>query len=97
MAVVVKAVAETFAVDPDWIRLGRGGTPRMMAAWIGWHEALLTGREIAAALLIGSSGYVSRLIQRCEQELSRDSALQEDLNRCLSTIRGEVRRKDLTP
>ncbi len=97
MATVVAAVADTFSVDPGWVRLGRGGTPRMIAAWIGWHEALLTGREIAAGLCVQSSGYISRLIQRCERELSRDPVLQEDLGRCLSTIRRQVRRKDLTP
>ncbi|HEY8134055.1 MAG TPA: transposase [Thermoanaerobaculia bacterium] len=97
MAAVVAAVADTFSVDPDCIRLGRGGKPRMIAAWIGWHEARLTGPEIAAGLSVRSSGYISRLIERCEREQANDPVFQTALGRCLSTIRREVRRKDLTP
>ena len=93
METVMESVADTFGVNPDWIRLGRGGAPRMIAAWIGWHEALLTGREISKGLRLSSAGHVSRLIKRCERELSRDPSLQENLNRCLSTIRREEQKE----
>jgi hypothetical protein len=54
MAVIVAAVAKTLSIDEILIRDGRGGLPRMLAAWIGWHEALLTNREIAAGLRIST-------------------------------------------
>jgi hypothetical protein len=60
----------------------------MMAAWLGWHEALLTNRDIAAGLRLQSSGHVSDLIRRCERELDRNPILRDGLDRCLSTIRG---------
>jgi REP element-mobilizing transposase RayT len=88
MATVVAAVARTFAVEENLLRRARGGIPRMMAAWLGWHEALLTNRDIAAGLRLQSSGHVSDLIRRCDRELDRNPILRDGLDRCLSTIRG---------
>jgi len=97
MKTIIDGVAATFGVNPDWIRLGRGGAPRMIAAWIAWHEALLSGREIADGLRVKSAGHVSRLVKRCERELASDPSLQDNLNRCLSTIRGEVQKERPDP
>ena len=97
MTTVVNVVAKTLGVDPDWIRLGRGGTPRMIAAWIGWHEALLTNREIAAGLRMQSSGHVSDLIRRCDRKLTSDDELQASVDRCVATIRRIGRTEGLTP
>jgi hypothetical protein len=87
MANVVATVARELSIDEERVRDGRGGVPRMLAAWIGCHEALLTNGEIAAGLRLRSSGYVSRLIQRCDRELARDASLRGCVDRCLSTIR----------
>jgi len=86
MAAVVGAVANTFSIDENCVRHGRGGTPRMIAAWIGWHEALLTTRDIAAGLRLRSSGYVSRLVHRCDRELNHDPLLRANVDLCLATI-----------
>jgi REP-associated tyrosine transposase len=87
MTTVVRAVADTFLIDEGRIRGGRGGWPRMVAAWIAWHEGLLTNGEIAAGLRLRSSGQVTRLALRCDRELRCSSRLQEDVDRCLSTLR----------
>ena len=58
----------------------------MVAAWIGCHQALLTNAEIAAGLRIRSSGYVGKMIQRCERELAQDRALQTWVDDCIATI-----------
>lgn len=89
MAAVVAAVARTFSIDESRVRHGRGGIARMIAAWIGWNEGLLTHRDIAAGLRVRSSGHVSDLIRRCDRELGRDSVLQAGVDRCLATIRRE--------
>lgn len=86
MAAVVGAVANEFSIDEDRVRNGRGGVARMIAAWIGWNEALLTNRDIAAGLRLRSSGYVSRLIRRCDRKLGQDPRLRRCVDRCLSTI-----------
>jgi hypothetical protein len=87
MAVIVAVVAKTLSIDEILIRDGRGGLPRMVAAWIGCHEGLLTNREIAAGLRMRSSGHVSDLINRCERELSISPVLRACVDRCISTIR----------
>jgi putative transposase len=76
MARVVSAVARVFEMDRSELRCGHGGAARMIAAWIGWNEGLLRLREIAAALLLRSSGYVSTLIQAADVELASDAGLQ---------------------
>ena len=89
MATIMTAVSRTFSIDEDHLRRGRAGIPRLIAAWIGWNEALLTNREIAAGLRLRSSGYVATLVRQCEVELDRDPLLREGLDRCLSTIRSQ--------
>src|SRR5437016_8277307 len=81
MAAVVGAVANEFSIDEDRVRNGRGGVARMIAAWIGWNEALLTNRDIAAGLRLRSSGYVSRLIRRCDRKLGQDPRLRRCFDR----------------
>jgi putative transposase len=87
MATVVASVAATLSIDAVRISNGRGGLPRMIAAWIGCHEALLTNSEIAAGLRMRSSGHVSDLVKRCERELSASSSLQDCVDHCIATIR----------
>jgi REP element-mobilizing transposase RayT len=69
MVAVVDAVARTANVSADLVRSIRGRELRRLAAWLGWHEGLLTLRSIAAGLRLRSEGYVSNLIRRCDQEL----------------------------
>jgi putative transposase len=92
MAEIVTAVAATLCIDEDRIRHGRGGIPRMVAAWIGWNEGLLTHREIAAALRLRSPGHVWELVHRCDRELAVNALLQECVDHCLSTIGGKSRK-----
>ncbi len=82
MAQVVDSVAQTLSVDATYVRAGHGGTARMLSAWIASKDAQLTLPAIAAGLRLRSSGYVSRLVGRCDARLSRDPALQASLNRC---------------
>jgi REP-associated tyrosine transposase len=89
MARVVTAVASTFAIDEDRIRYGRGGIPRMVAAWIAWNEGMLTQRDIAAGLRLRSAGHVWKLIRGCDKELNANPLLQEGVDRCISTMRGK--------
>jgi len=76
MATVVKAVAKTCGIDEKDLRHRHGGVARMLAAWIAWNEGLLRLREIAAALRLRSSGYISTLVRRGDRELAGDEALQ---------------------
>ena len=91
MSRVVSAVAQCLSIDETWIREGRGGMPRMCAAWIGFHEGLLTNAEIAAGLRLRSSGHVSDLIQRCDQELVTNEVARTLIDTCISTLRSENR------
>jgi hypothetical protein len=73
---VTRAVARACDVEDAVLRSSHGGAARMLAAWIGWNEGLLRLREIAAALRLRSSGYISTLVRKCETELARDKLLQ---------------------
>jgi putative transposase len=86
MAPAIRSVADMFAIDEAEIRDGRGGAPRMIAAWIAWHEGRLTSAEIAAGLRLRSSGHVSRLVAQCDRQLRRHPRLREYVNQCLSTL-----------
>ncbi len=86
MAEVMTSVARALPIDPAWLRLGRGGTARMIAAWIGRHEADLNLAEIAAALRLRSSGHVSMLIQRCDERLDDDVSLRSSVDRCVEAL-----------
>ncbi|HKB80704.1 MAG TPA: hypothetical protein VKH35_13405, partial [Thermoanaerobaculia bacterium] len=96
MSEVVAAVAEHFAVDEVRIRSGLERRSRMVAAWIGWNEALLTGTAIAEDLRLSSS-YVSALVRRCDREIGRDSDFRAAVDASLSTFRRKSRITDLTP
>ena len=87
MAAVIAGVADTFRIDQDRIRHGRGGIPRMMAAWIAWNDGQLTNRDIAAGLRVRSSGDVSRMMKCFERQLREQPLLQDGVDRCVSTIR----------
>ncbi|HSP17301.1 MAG TPA: transposase [Thermoanaerobaculia bacterium] len=87
MTDIVAAVAEALRVAEDSIRRARGGAPRKIAAWLGCHEGLLTNSEIAAGLRMRSSGHVTGLIQRCDQELEQSERLRLSIDRCLATLR----------
>ena len=86
MARVIMSVAHALQVDAAAIRLQRGGTPRMVAAWLGRHEANLTLSEIAAGLRVRSTGHVSALIHRCDDAITRDEVLRASLDRCIGAL-----------
>ena len=56
MHAVIEAVGKTVGESAGAIRSMRGGKLRRLAAWIGWHEGLLTLRTIAASLRLRSEG-----------------------------------------
>jgi putative transposase len=86
MATVVKAVAKTCGIDEKDLRHRHGGFPRMLAAWIAWNEGLLRLREIAAALRLRSSGYISTLVRRGDRELAGDEELQGLARQAIATL-----------
>jgi hypothetical protein len=86
MTTIIRCVAEMFALGEVEVREGRGGAPRMIAAWIAWHEGRLTNAEIAAGLRLRSSGHVTRLAAQCESELRRHPRVREYVHECLSTL-----------
>jgi REP element-mobilizing transposase RayT len=77
MTDVIRSVASGGQVDEGWIRLGRGGSLRMAAAWLGWYEARLPLRAIAAGLRLRSASHVSKLVRRCEAQQKTDAGLQK--------------------
>jgi putative transposase len=87
MSEIVTAVADVLRVDENVIRGGHGGIPRMLAAWLGSHEGLLTNREVAAGLGLGSGGRVTALVRECDRELGGSDMLQGAVDRCLATLR----------
>lgn len=86
MAKVVASVSRTLQVDAAAIRLRRGGTARMVTAWVGRHGTDSTLREIAATLCIRSTGHVSAMIRRCDEALERDEALRASVDRCIEAL-----------
>lgn len=84
---VVATVARRFAIDESRVRHAYGRIPRMVAAWIGWHEALLKGADIASGLQLRSASHVSALIRDCDRELNSNPSLREAVDRCVATIR----------
>jgi hypothetical protein len=86
MATVVKAVAKICSIDEKDLRHRHGGAPRMLAAWIGWNEGLLRLREIAAALRLRSSGYISTLISKGDDELAGDESLQHLARQAIAAL-----------
>jgi putative transposase len=86
---VVESVAAVFDVSRDAIRHGRGGAPRMIAAWLARYEGESRLRSIAATLRLRSSGHISSLVAACERELARDGVLRSIVDRCLGLLRSD--------
>ncbi len=84
---IVEAVGKAAGATRSWIRQARGNALRRLAAWIGWHEGLITLRSIAAGLLLRSDGHVSDLIRRCDEELGTNPTLLGYLDTALATLR----------
>jgi hypothetical protein len=87
MAQVIEAVAGAAETTASSIRHGHGGAPRMLSAWLGCYEGMRTLRQIAAALRLRSTGYISDLIRRCDRELGRDPVLQGIADGALRVLR----------
>jgi hypothetical protein len=60
---------------------------RRLAAWIGWHEGLVTLRSIAASLRLRSEGHISNLIKHCDREFGQEPALLTWLDAAIATLR----------
>ena len=84
---VLDAVAKAASVTASAIRETRGSVLRGLAAWIGWHEGLVTLRSIAASLRLRSEGHISNLIKRCEHAFGDDATLLTSLDAALATLR----------
>ena len=80
MADIIRRVAEAFSIEENQIRFGRGGLARSLAAWIAWHEGDLTASEIAAGLRLRCAGHVSRLVERCDRELTDRPELRSKID-----------------
>lgn len=87
MEQVLESVAEACQMTCDSLR--RPGRPaeRMLAAWVGWHHAVLRLREIAAALRLRSTGHISQLVRQCEIQLARDQLLRQRASHALAGLR----------
>jgi REP element-mobilizing transposase RayT len=86
MSEVIASVATGLGIDELWIRGGRGGVARMVAAWLGCYQARLPLRSIAAGLRLGSAGHTSALIRRCEKRLAEDQSLRTSIDRCTEVL-----------
>jgi putative transposase len=84
---VIAAVAKVARLPRDVVRSIRGGPLRNLAAWLGWHEGLVTLRSIAAALRLRSEGHISNLIRRCQLDLGRDGDLLATLDSAIAHLR----------
>ncbi len=87
MHTVIAAVAKIAGESADTIRSAGGNPLRRLAAWLGWHEGLLTLRSIAASLRLRSEGHVSGLIRRCDSEFGSNPAFLAQLDLTLATLR----------
>ena len=87
---IITAVAAAFDIPDTTVRCGRGGLPRMLAAWLGCYEAMITNAEIAAALRLRSDKQVTNLVRQCERAFSANSILSAAADACLSTLGGET-------
>ncbi len=87
MHTIVDAVANAAGTSAESIRETRGSVLRRVAAWIGWHEGLITLRSIAAGLRLRSEGHISNLIRRCDREFGQSETILGYLDTALVTIR----------
>jgi putative transposase len=93
MTDVIASVAKTFSIDVGAVRRIRAS--RLIAAWLGSNEALLTNRQIAGGLGLRSEGYVSELVRESDLEAGRNAGLQMMIDACISTLRGANRRSQI--
>jgi putative transposase len=84
---IVKTVSDVAKRLHEVIRTTSSAERRRLAAWIGWHEGLMTLRSIAAGLRLRSEGYVSSLIRRCDQEFATNRLLLAQLDTALAVLR----------
>ncbi len=89
IADVIDCVAGVFGPRGDALRQSRGGTARMLTAWVGSYECLLPLGTIAAGLRLRSTSHVSRMIRRCDQQLRVDPELRERLEQCRAALYDE--------
>ena len=87
MANIIEAIGRVTGGTAEAIRATHGGSLRMLAAWVGWNEGLLTLGSIAAALRLRSEGHISNLIRRCEDEFSANTTLLAYLDAALLMLR----------
>jgi hypothetical protein len=86
MTKVVEAVGEAFGIAAADLRAARGGSARMIVAWLGWYEGWQPLRSIAAALRLASCGRVSDLIRRGEEMLRNNPSMQARVDRALEIL-----------
>jgi REP element-mobilizing transposase RayT len=86
MAHVITSVATAMQIDERWLRLGRGGRERMLAAWLAINECGLTLSATAAGLRLRSSSHVSAIVRGCDEQLESDLELRTALERCSQTL-----------
>lgn len=86
MVDIISAVSKAMEVSEDAIRRGRGGTGRMLCAWIATREGQIRLREIAASLRVRSTGHVTNLIKSCDRLLDRDPSLRTCADRSLELL-----------
>jgi len=80
MGAILGAVAKTLDMTRRDIRLGHGGTARMIAAWLGVHEGRRRQRVIAQTLGLRSCSRVTQLVAECERQMRRDASLREQIH-----------------
>jgi putative transposase len=97
MAHIVSAIAENANVSRNVLHTRGDRQLRRLAAWIGWHEGLLTLRSIAAGLRLRSEGHISSLIRRCDRELSAGGTLLDTLDAVIASLRAIPRECDSRP
>ena len=87
MPQIISTVAQRAGLTPSELRRRGSGCLRALAAWLGWHEGLVTLRSIAASLRLRSEGHISNLIRRCEQAFASDPSLLAHLDGALASLR----------
>jgi putative transposase len=88
---IIATVSTTMALSEERVRHGRGGSARLVAAWLGCYEGHLTNGEIAAGLRLRSNSHVTTMIADCESELRASAGLRGAIDDCLATLRRKNR------
>ncbi|HVT04163.1 MAG TPA: hypothetical protein VHL58_12415, partial [Thermoanaerobaculia bacterium] len=83
---IATAVANVFDLSVQDLRHMRGGTARMMTAWIAWYEGAHRLRKIAAVLRVRSQGHISGLIRLAEREIGKRPDLQRRLGLVFASL-----------